>query len=205
MGGLVAISFAKGHQGAFSLMLSLSATLMLLVNPLLLRDDLGFQMSFLAMAGLGFLFPHIERLYRQHISLAWVKMAADSGVMSLCAFLFIWPVSVQAFGKVAVICLISNIFIAPLFNLFLPAIILACLVACLMPPLSSLAFFFPYLLAKVAIAGAGFFADIPGGYWLAEKMSPAFVCSYYLVLLLVVARFLKKRDRGSRVDKKYRA
>jgi len=64
MGGLVLLAMQAGRLSDVKNALLLAATVMLLINPKLLRFDIGFQLSFLATIGIVYLSPSIEKVLK---------------------------------------------------------------------------------------------------------------------------------------------
>lgn len=92
-------------------LLLLTATLMLLQNPLLLRDDIGFQLSFSATAGLLVLEPKVRSL------LGWMPKRfglRDALSTSLAAILATLPFSIFNFGMISLIAPFANVLVLPL-------------------------------------------------------------------------------------------
>ena len=107
MGGLAAWGRALGRPNDALVGLSLAGAAMTYVNPLWLQD-LGFQLSFLATAGLVLLAPPIEaRLGRLP---TWLR---SSLAMTLAAQLAATPVLALAFGQVSLVAPLANLLAAP--------------------------------------------------------------------------------------------
>ncbi|MEK9209456.1 MAG: ComEC/Rec2 family competence protein, partial [Patescibacteria group bacterium] len=105
---------------------------MLLFNPLLLFFDVGFQLSFLAVLGIIYLFPIFDSfdsyLYKfAHSRLGGAKFIKNSRwqgprqlvAMTLSAQVFTLPILVYNFGSVSLVSPIVNVLVVPL----LPAIL----------------------------------------------------------------------------------
>lgn len=89
--------------------LSSSALLLLIYNPLLLWDA-GFQLSYLAVAGLIFLHPQIRNLITFRIKLIQHLWSLIS--ISLAAQIFTFPFSIYYFHQFPTYFLLGNLFIA---------------------------------------------------------------------------------------------
>ena len=92
--------------------LSLAALVMLLVHPLYLFD-VGFQLSFMAMAAILWLEPHLERFF--HRSALHPILAYFVGVvcMSLAAQLGTFPLTLYHFGTFPAYFLVTNLVVIP--------------------------------------------------------------------------------------------
>jgi competence protein ComEC len=90
-----------------------SATLMLFFNPLLLRYDIGFQLSFLAILGIVYFYQFFfEKLKK------FPKLIKESLASTLSAQIFTFPILIYNFGQISLISPLSNLLILPI----LPAI-----------------------------------------------------------------------------------
>src|SRR3989339_902136 len=61
MGAMVGFAFLIGRIGKAMNVLLFTAFVLLMINPKLLRDDIGFQLSFLAISGIIIFYPIIEK------------------------------------------------------------------------------------------------------------------------------------------------
>ncbi|XOA42605.1 MAG: ComEC/Rec2 family competence protein [Candidatus Nealsonbacteria bacterium] len=109
---LTAQHFGRVSSGQRTIVFS--ATVMLFFNPLLLKSDIGFQLSFLAILGLIYLqsvflgfFKKIPNFFQLRYSLA----------STFSAQFFTLPVLIYNFGQIPLIGPLSNIFIIPLLPL----------------------------------------------------------------------------------------
>ena len=91
--------------------LALSAFVLLLIDPLLVQD-LGFQLSYLAVAGLILVAPRIERLFATRIGFvpACIRQAL---AMSLAAQLTTTPLVLIHFGQFPAYFLLANLILLP--------------------------------------------------------------------------------------------
>jgi len=112
MGGLFLLAQYLGRLSTASRTLFFAAAFMLALNPLLLRSDVGFQLSFLAMMGL---------IYLQSIFFDWFKPIPDYKFFPLkttlsatvSAQVFTAPILIYNFGHISLVSLITNILIVP--------------------------------------------------------------------------------------------
>jgi len=86
---------------------------MLTFNPLLLRYDVGFQLSFLAVLGIIYIKPIFDKWLEK-----WQKKEELSGVlhiitMTLAAQIATLPVLIYNFGRISFISPIANVLIVP--------------------------------------------------------------------------------------------
>ena len=112
MGGLLLTAQHLGRLSVASRAVIFTATAMLALNPLLLRLDVGFQLSFLAILGIIYLQPFINN---------WFKKIPNPKIFPLritlsttiAAQIFTLPILVYNFGYIPLISPITNILIVP--------------------------------------------------------------------------------------------
>jgi competence protein ComEC len=90
-----------------------AATLMLFFNPLLLRYDIGFQLSFLAILGIVYFYQFFFEKFKK-----LPKLIKESLASTLSAQIFTFPILIYNFGQISLISPLSNVLIFPI----LPAI-----------------------------------------------------------------------------------
>ena len=98
--------------------LTLAALVMLLVNPLYLFD-VGFQLSFMAMAAILWLEPHLENLFHRRSLHPLIAYLIGIVCMSLVAQLGTFPLSLYHFGTFPVYFLVTNLLVIPYLNIVL--------------------------------------------------------------------------------------
>ena len=103
MGGFLILAQTLGRQNTALRSIILAAALMLVFNPLLLKFDVGFQLSFLAVLGM----IYFSRFFKK-----WVKFEALATVFA--AQVFTLPILIYNFGSFSLISPIANILIVPL-------------------------------------------------------------------------------------------
>lgn len=95
------------------------AFLMTVINPYVLKYDLGFQLSFVATASLMFITPWvINKLKTEKIPWNWLVIFVDDYIIpSMVAYLATLPIILIYFDKVTLVAPLVNILIAPLVPL----------------------------------------------------------------------------------------
>lgn len=105
MGGLFLLAKYLSRVGASSRTIVFAASLMLAHNPLLLKLDVGFQLSFLAMMGIIYFLPIFKR---------WIELEVLA--MTLAAQVFTLPILIYNFGYVPLLAPVTNVLIVPLLS-----------------------------------------------------------------------------------------
>ena len=110
-----------GHRERMSVnTLAFTAIIMLLVNPLSL-DDMGFQLSFMAVLAIQLFGPMLKRVIPLHIQMEhrWLKALWGLVSVSLAAQIGTAPLIAYYFERFATWFLLSNLVVIPLATLLL--------------------------------------------------------------------------------------
>ncbi len=161
--------------------------IMLLFNPLLLKYDISFQLSFLATLGLVYLYPVFLEIFKDAPKTLGFRENLSA---TLAAQFFVLPLLLYNFGKFSPIFIFPNILILPILPLTTILGFLSSFLAIIYFPLGkflsySALFFTNYILKVVE-----FFSQFPVLSF--EKLSLSFLIFFYLLLGLFTF-FLNKK------------
>jgi competence protein ComEC len=162
MGFIFLYALNIGRLGKMYIALFFAAAALLMFNPKLLRDDIGFQLSFLAILGTGLFYEKWKEKMGEWKILrnkpGFILGVADIFLMTLTAQIMTMPIIAYNFKSVSLIAPFANIlalWVVPfVFISLLSGLVLSFLIA----PLSFL-FFLPakiflWYLIKVAVISA---------------------------------------------------
>jgi len=118
MAGLLLLAQKIGRMSQSQRGIIFAATIMLFQNPFLLKDDVGFQLSFLAVLGIGYALPIFQN---------WLKFIPENkylGIkdilgMTFSAQIFTLPILIYNFGYISLISPLTNILIVPILPLIM--------------------------------------------------------------------------------------
>lgn len=110
MGAIVLLSRQLGRKSTMTNVLLLTAGLMLVFNPRLLRDDVGFQLSMLSTIALIYFAPLLDQKLK---FIPETFTLRESLTATLAATLFTLPLVFVSFGQVSIISPIVNLLILP--------------------------------------------------------------------------------------------
>lgn len=116
MGFLALLAVRVGRLSAPRNALAFAGAFMLALNPLLLRYDAGFQLSFLSIIGIFYVWPILENWTEKWPNLFKLKSALN---LSLSAQIITLPLVIYHFGIVSLIAPLANLIIVPLIPLIL--------------------------------------------------------------------------------------
>ena len=114
MGGVVGIAAALGRFSDARTLLLLSACIIGFLQPTIVRDDVGFHLSFLATGGIVLGTPIILHYLSLFSTKKWWNVLSLILAVSLAAQIAVLPVLGHSFGVFPVSGVIANIFAEPL-------------------------------------------------------------------------------------------
>ena len=112
MGGLFLLGQKIGRRSVSSRAIVITAGIMLVINPLLLFYDVGFQLSFLAVLGIIYLSPVFKRWLRFVPEVKFFNFRSIL-VMTFSAYIFTLPILIYNFGRISLIGPLTNVLILP--------------------------------------------------------------------------------------------
>jgi len=179
MGILGLFALGLGRLGDVRIAILWTAAGMLLWNPLLLRFDAGFQLSFLSVLGITELSP----LFMEYLK-SWPKYLRESIALTMAAQFFAAPWGMLLFGDLSLVSPIANLVIAPLVP---PAMLFGAIgtgVGALLPsagtPFASVAWLLMEGMLKAAsLLATPRYASVSLGIFTGVS-----ICFYYAALLM---------------------
>lgn len=179
-----------GRQKAALNTLILAAAIMLIVNPLLLRHSVGFQLSFLATLGIIYLMPFFQSLFRR-IKLFKTFNLSNLLGMTFSAQVFTLPMLIFNFGYLSLVSPITNVLIVPLLPYLMVSGFVFLLGGIIWQPLGWILSFPVWLLLTYLTSIVSFFSQIPWAS-LTFQISWLWLPVCYLILFLLVWRLTQK-------------
>ncbi len=184
MAVLVLAARATGRIYDVMRALMLAGTAMLLVNPMLLVFDPGFQLSFLATVGLIVLAPLIEA----HLS--WVPtrlQIREFLTATIATQLFVLPLLLYSIGQFSLVSVVVNVLVLPAVPAAMLMTFLTGVIGLASTTLALPVGFGAYLFLRYIIEVAEWFAGIP----YAAFVVPAFpfwvvIVAYALFALVII-------------------
>jgi len=200
MGALAFLAIYYQRVSSLAKALIFSASLMLLFNPQLLFSDIGFQLSFVALLGIIYLYPFGEErsrkfLSRFHLRPAFYKFGKlflDTINLTLVSQIVILPIALVNFKQLSVVAPLANILALWTFPPILASLIIALFLGALLP-VWGLCFFMPaYFLLKYLFFISEVLARPTWAVFNVSHFNWYWGFGYYLFLYLLFY-FLKKR------------
>jgi len=183
-----------GRQRTAITSLAFAAAVMVGIDPEILFDA-AFQLSFLAIAGLIFITPHLRGLAQRLVgatlgegglAVSLANIVGDGFSVTLGATIAVWPLIAYYFGVVSFVGPLATFLALPA----LPAIITigaaAGLVGLAFVPIAQGIGWIAWLFNSYLLFIVGGFAALPISSLEVGSVSPAFIAVYYCVLVIIV-------------------
>lgn len=171
--------------------LALAGAVMLLWNPLLLIYDPGFQLSFLATAGLILLAPKLQRLVR---FMPERFLLREFLVATLATQVFVLPFLLYQIGEVSLVAIIVNVLVLPFVSLAMLLSFCAGAIAFISLPLAEWVGYVAYAVLHYILRVSELFSTLP----LASIAVPPFPLWVVGVLYIALGYGLWRANRPAR-------
>jgi len=112
MGAMFLLGQKVGRLSVSSRAIVITAAVMLIFNPMLLRWDVGFQLSFLALLGIIFLVKPIEGLIKFIPKDKFINLPTILAT-TFAAQIFTLPILIYNFGRLSLVSPLTNALILP--------------------------------------------------------------------------------------------
>jgi len=205
MASLFLIAEALGRQRSAAAALTLAAAVMVGISPYILGDA-SFQLSFLAMAGLIFIYPIFRNLGRKIVSskigeegflVSLANVTVDTMSATLGAIIGVWPLIAYYFGLFSLVGPLATFLAMPVLPVIIATGTLTAVVGLASLPVAQVLGwltwpFLSYMILVVRGLGTPSVSSIKIGW-----INPAFIISYYMVLavaILVHGKWKKLRN-----------
>lgn len=205
MGGLTFLALSSGRLNSSGRALVFAAAVMLAVNPSLLRDDLGFQLSFAALLGITYFYPLAEQsinslLLKTGINLKLkrpLKMIFDLLVLTMIAQLAILPPALISFRELSLVAPVANVLVLWIFPFLLASLILGILASLVWPGLGLVWFYPAHMFLKYFFAVTRILASPE---WVVMDISwfNWYYGAVYYSLLVILFNILKPKTLSAR-------
>ena len=183
MGMILLYAKKVGRLGNPARIMIFAGAIMLAFNPLLLRYDIGFQLSFLAVLGLIYIKPIFDSWWGKLLKKEYIGPILEIIDTTIAAQISVLGILVYNFGKISFISPIANILIVPFITLL--TIVGMVFIGGLMISgfLGKILLWPAYLGSAYVLRVIDWFAKIP---WASKQISGvhwSWILGYYIVLI----------------------
>jgi competence protein ComEC len=162
MGTLLLYAMKNGRLANAGNAILFSAVVMLFWNPLLLRYDVGFQLSFLATLGIVYFYPIFEKYFGEKLKKYpdIFSFVGEILFMSLSAQILVLPIILFNFQTLSLISPVTNILVLPILPITMLVGFLAIAVSFIFQPLAIFFSWAAYLPLHYEIVVINYFANL---------------------------------------------
>lgn len=195
MGVLLLWAMKNGRLASSWNAIIFAGAAMLLINPLLLRWDIGFQLSFLATIGIISFSPFWEKYFvRKNRALGLTEIF----FLTLSAQIFVLPVIIYNFHTLSLVSLLANILILLIIPISMLLIFLTAAAGLIFAPLSLPFAWIAYLPLKYEVWVINTLAGLDWSSKNIENFGWLYVIVWYLVLAGII--LFSKRVQKTRSE-----
>lgn len=180
MGILVLLARNFGRCSNFRNALTLSAALMVWVNPKILFFDIGFQLSFAATLGLFLLAPYFQEKLKFFPNFLNAREVLSS---SAAALIFTLPLTMHYFKNFSYLALLANLLVVPLVPVVMLLGFWVVFLAFFFYPFGEILAWFVWPLLEFEIRSIKFLSSFPN---LQISFSLFWVIVFYFLIFLFV-------------------
>jgi len=192
MSGVLLWAMKNGRLSSSENAIIFAGAIMLALNPLLLRWDVGFQLSFLATLGIVLTSSFWEKSFiKKHKALG----ISETIALSLSAQVFVLPIIAYNFHIASLVSLLANVFILPVIPLSMLLVFLVTLFGFVWGPLSLIFAWLAFVLLAYEIKLIHLLAQFPWASVSIEKISVWWIVFYYIILTGIIL-LIKKREKN---------
>jgi competence protein ComEC len=183
MGFLVLFAVSTGRISQITNTVLLAGAILLFFNPLLLKPDIGFQLSFLSVLGIIYVYPIIDILLEKY-KIFRLKAIREALAITLASQILCWPVLVCSFNMVSISAPLANLLVLWSSSLQMIAIFLGVILSLIIPSLAIVFFLPAKLLLSFMVSVAVLISKIPWSYLNIDYFWPGWAFIYYFVLII---------------------
>jgi len=180
MAGLLLLAQRLGRLRSADRAIVYTATAMLIVNPLLLKADVGFQLSFVATLSIIYLKPILDEKTINWFNPMRLK---DILTMTIAAQLGVLPLLIFHFGRLSLISPLANLLIVPFLPLIMISGIILSLSGLIWLSLAEIIAWPVWFLLTYVLKVIEYLSSFPWAAYEFENISWVVLSIYYLVLV----------------------
>lgn len=183
MGTLLLWAMKNGRLANSKNAIAFSAAVMLSLNPLLLRWDIGFQLSFLASLGIILVYPKLEIFFENKSG-----FAVEILLMTLAAQIMVFPVILHYFQNLSLISFLANVLVLPVIPMTMLAGFLMIVLGFIFPLLAYPLAWISYAFLKYEIEIIRLLSSLDWGIFEIKNFGVFWIMGSYLAVLLFLNR-----------------
>ncbi|GBE16896.1 comEC family competence protein [bacterium BMS3Abin15] len=190
MGTLLLWAMKNGRLANSHNAIIFAGAIMLLINPLLLRWDIGFQLSFLATLGIIMLAPLWEKVFiKKHKALGLTEIL----FLTISAQIFVLPIILYNFKILSLVSIPANMLVLLIVPITMLLVFLTAISGFVFGPLSLVFAWLAFLPLKYEVWIINTLADLSWASKSVENFHWLWVMIWYLALATIIF-VIRKRN-----------
>jgi competence protein ComEC len=185
---LVIFGRTIGRQADFTNLLILAAVVMILLNPYVLRLDVGFQLSFLAFSGLVYLSPIVKKFFERKSFAQVPEFIKSILTETLSAQIAVLPLILAVFGRISIISPLANVLVVFMVPFAMAFSFVAGLLGIFFYPVGQFLGLFAWVTLEYIIKMTTLLARFP--FASISFSQKTWLVSIFLYILVLVATYL---------------
>jgi competence protein ComEC len=181
MVGFFLLAQRLGRQSSSFRAIVFTAAGILAFNPLLLRHDVGFQLSFLAVTGIILLAPSLEYWLRKFLKYNFLNLASIIS-MTISAQIFVFPLLLYNFGSFSLVTFLTNILVLPVLPILIGTGFLFSFIGLFFPFWGWILSWFSWLFLTYVVLVINWFANFPFSSLRISIFSRSLLAIFYCFL-----------------------
>lgn len=184
MGSLLLWAMKNGRLANSRNAIIFAGAVMLLLNPLLLRWDIGFQLSFLATLGIVELSPFWERFVFKKMKCGVIF---ENILLTLSATVFVLPILMYNFHIASVVSLLANFLVLSIIPLAMLLVFLTASIGLIWQPMAVPFAWVTFLPLKYIIETVNYLATLEWSSVEVYNFGISWVVGWYFVLFILIS------------------
>ena len=189
MAGLLLLAQKSGRLRSADRAVVFAATIMLLINPFLLKSDVGFQLSFIATLSIIYLKPILDDKTNKLPNPYQIK---DILTMTLAAQLGTLPILIFHFGRLSLISPLANLLIVPLLPVIMISGIVLSFTGLIWLSLAKIIAWPVWFLLTYVVKVVDYLSAVPLAAYEFKSASWIFLIGYYVILVWIYVSYSAK-------------
>ncbi len=171
-----------GRKASVYRVLIIAATIMTILNPLVIVYDIGFQLSFLAVVGLAAFSQPFHWLYKK---LLLPDLIADGMAATSAAQLTTFPILAYHFQMISLYALLANLLVEPIVPVLTAIGIPVIILGCFLPPYFELFGLVIEPMVRYVLLIVDIFRQLPYAQVALPALPMTLWAGYFIVILIV--------------------
>ncbi len=206
MGMIILWAVKKGRLANADNAILFAGVIMLIINPLLLRWDIGFQLSFLATLGIIKISPIWQTTFTDNLGkITWRKTFFSRiqtlGIkeiifMTISAQMFVLPIILYNFQTLSLISVLVNLFVLPIIPITMLFVFLTAVLGIFFYSLAMVFGWLAFWLLKYEIGVVKIASSFNWASLNFKTVNIFWLILYYLILLAIIYILTRRRVKN---------